>query len=191
MNTQLHTLPRRRRHACGFTLVELLAVLAIASVLLGAAAPAFTALVRSVKLTTATNDLFGGLLLARSEAAKRNSRAVVCKSADGATCTAAGGWEQGWIVFHDADNNALRDASEPVISRMQALPEDLRLSGNLNVARYVSYSPTGESRLVGGGFQAGTITLCHPSLRGGEARSIVISASGRPRVQKTSVADCA
>ena len=53
------------------------------------------------------------------------------------------------------------------------------------------YAPTGESKLVSGAFQAGTITLCNPSLRGGEARTIVINASGRPRVQKAWVASCA
>jgi type IV fimbrial biogenesis protein FimT len=191
MNTHLAPQPRGRRSALGFTLVELVAVLAVSSILLGAGVPALTGLMRSVKLTTATNDLFGGFLLARSEAAKRHARAVVCKSSDGSSCTATGGWEQGWIVFHDANNNGLRDAGEAIVSRVQALPADLRLSGNLNVARYVSYSPTGEAKLSSGAFQAGTITLCHPSLHGGEARNIVISASGRPRVQKAWVADCA
>ncbi|MEJ6022721.1 GspH/FimT family pseudopilin [Ramlibacter sp. PS4R-6] len=191
MNTHQPNPLRGRRHAPGFTLVELMAVLAVASILLGAGLPAFTGMIRSVKLTTATNDLFSGFLLARSEAVKRNSRAVVCKSMDGVSCSATGGWEQGWIVFHDANNNGLRDGSEEVISRMQALPKDLRLSGNLNVAKYISYLPSGETKLVSGAFQAGTITLCHPSLRGGEARNIVINASGRPRVQKAWVAQCA
>ena len=70
------------------------------------------------------------------------------------------------------------------------MPEDLRLSGNLNVAKYVSYTPTGEARLASGGFQAGTITLCNPSLQREEARQIVISSVGRPRVQKAQVAQC-
>jgi type IV fimbrial biogenesis protein FimT len=181
---------RRHCKAFGFTLVELLAVLAIVSILLGAGVPAFNGMMRSAKLTTATNDLFGSFLLARGEAAKRGSRAVVCKSSDGTTCSAAGGWEQGWIVFHDADNDGARDVNEPIVTHVQALPADLRVSGNLNVVRYVSYAPTGEARLSSGGFQAGTITICHPSLRGGEARNIVINSTGRPRVQKAWIANC-
>lgn len=181
---------RTRAHSSGFTLVEVVVVLAITGILLGAGIPAFASLLRSTKLSTATNDMFASLLLARSEAVKRHARTAVCKSQDGVACAQAGGWEQGWIVFEDTDNDGSRDAAEPVITRVQALSADLRLSGNLNVAKFVSYAPTGEAKLPSGAFQAGTITLCHPSLRGGEARTIVISASGRPRIQKAWMADC-
>jgi type IV fimbrial biogenesis protein FimT len=190
MNSHAASTLRSRRHALGFTLVELLVVLAISAILLGAAVPSFNGLVRSTKLSSAANDLFGSLLLARSEAVMRNARVAVCRSADGASCSNNGGWEQGWIVFHDANNNGWREAGELVVTRSQAMPADLRLSGNLNVARYVSYAPNGEARLASGGFQAGTITLCNPSLRGDDARQIVISASGRPRVQKAHVPSC-
>ena len=95
------------------------------------------------------------------------------------------------MVFHDANNNGSRDSSETVIGRGHALASDLRVTGNLNVARYVSYTGAGATKTVGGGFQSGTLTMCHQSADGGEARQIIISASGRPRVQKTTVALCA
>lgn len=175
----------------GFTLVEMLAVIAVTAILIGASAPSMKALMDSVKLSAASNNLLGALLMARSEATKRGGRGVVCKSADGVSCALAGGWEQGWIVFHDANNNGARESGEAILRHEQALSSSLRVTGNLNVARYVSYAPSGGTRLVGGGFQAGTITVCNQSAQSGEARQIILSSSGRPRVSRTTVGVCA
>jgi type IV fimbrial biogenesis protein FimT len=175
----------------GFTLLELMVAVTATLVLLLVAAPSMSAMMNSVKLTTASNDLLTHIYLARSEAIKRRSRVVLCKSADGATCAGSGGWEQGWIVFHDINNNGVIDAGEPVIARQQALPAAMKLTGNQNVAKYLSFEPTGSTRLVGGGFQAGTLTLCRQSAASNEARQIILSAVGRPRVQKLQIASCA
>ena len=175
----------------GFTLVEMLVALAVAAVLLAVAIPSFAAISRFTTLSSASNVFLSGLYLARNEAIKRNSRVVLCKSADGNMCTASGGWEQGWIVFHDANNNGTREDAEAIIRREATLTTSLRLTGNMHVARYVSFAPTGGTRLLGGGFQAGTLTLCHQSAEGAEAREIILNAAGRPRVQKTRVAHCA
>ncbi len=174
----------------GFTLVELLVAVTVLAVLAAIATPSLVAMINSAKLTSASNDLLAHLHLARSEAIKRKSRVVLCKSADGVTCSDSGGWEQGWIVFHDANNDAARSGSETVIQRQLSLAASLRLTGNLNVAKYVSFSASGATQLVGGNFQAGTLTVCRHSEEGGEARQIVLNAVGRPRVQRTAVTRC-
>jgi type IV fimbrial biogenesis protein FimT len=181
---------RRVGFSFGFTLIELLVVLAIASVLAGVAVPSFRALLDSIRLTSASNDLFSSLLLARGEAVKRNGRVALCKSGDGVTCAATGGWEQGWLVFHDMNNDGQHDESEEVLQRAQSLSSGLRLRGNMNVARYISYTPGGTAKLVSGAFQAGTITMCNASSGRGAARQIVLSAAGRPRVQRATVESC-
>src|SRR5687767_7278791 len=108
------TSPRR---SGGFTLIELAAVMAVAAVLVGAGVPPLTETVRSIRLSSASNDLLAGLLMARSEALKRNGRGVVCKSSDGVSCASTGGWEQGWVVFHDANNNGSRESGEVIVER--------------------------------------------------------------------------
>ena len=186
-------LPLARRQAVthGFTLVELAMSLAVLSVLVTFAVPTFTAMMVSSKLTAASNALLSSMHLARSEAIKRRSRVVLCKSANGAACNAAGGWEQGWIVFHDSNNNGDRDPGESVIARIEPLPGSMRVNGNAPVAKYVSFVSTGATKLLGGAFQAGTLTVCDQTASTGEARVIVLNAVGRPRIQKVSASECA
>jgi type IV fimbrial biogenesis protein FimT len=174
----------------GATLVELLVSITIVSILLSLAVPAFDAAMTSSKLTAATNSMFASLYLARGEAIKRNARVVICKSADGANCTATGNWDQGWIVFHDSDNNAQLDTGETLVHRQEPLGEDMAMWGNTPVVRYVSYTGIGAAKLTSGAFQAGTITLCRTSDGESDARDIVISSTGRPRVYKSTLASC-
>jgi len=162
----------------------------IASVLLAVAAPSFRAISDSIRLSAASNGFLSHLYLARSEAIKRNGRVVLCKSADGAVCAITGGWEQGRLIFHDRNNNGTLDPGELVIAIEARLEDGLRMTGNVNVAKYVSFDPSGTTRLVGGGFQAGTVTVCKQSLVRNEARQIVLNALGRPRVNKVAVDDC-
>jgi type IV fimbrial biogenesis protein FimT len=173
----------------GFTLVELLMVLCVAGILLTLSVPSFGRIISSSRLTAASNALLSSMYLARSEAIKRHSRVALCKTVDGMACAATGGWEQGWIVFSDINNNGVRDSDEPIIERIQGLPT-IRATGNSPVAKYVSYVATGSTRLIGGGLQAGTVTVCAEPGTSDEARQIVISSVGRPRIQKVSASVC-
>ncbi|HNB01701.1 MAG TPA: GspH/FimT family pseudopilin, partial [Nitrosomonas sp.] len=90
----------------GVTLIELLVTLSVLSILLTIGVPSFNQFSTSSRLNSYSNTLFSHMALARSEAIKRNSRVVVCKSSDGLSCTNSGNWSQGWVVFVDLDNNA-------------------------------------------------------------------------------------
>lgn len=181
---------RMQSGCAGFTLIELLVVVALVAILQSLAAPALSGMVNSLRLTTSVNSLFSSLLLARSEAIKRNSRAVVCKSATGDACITSGGWEQGWIVFHDANNNAAVDVGEVVVSRAPALAPSMRFTGNAPLANYVSFTPMGMTKYTSGAFQAGRLTVCPQSAGSADARQIVISSTGRPRTVKMTVSNC-
>lgn len=172
------------------SLTECVAALGIVGGTLHLAVPALHETIQSTRLAAASQDLLGDLHLARSEAIRRNRRAAVCKSADGATCSRDAGWEQGWVVFHDENNNGLLEPGEDVIRRHEAMPEGLRARGNQPIANYVSYTPLGTTKFTGGGFQAGTFTVCRVS--GGEApaRQVIVNSVGRPRVQRATLQEC-
>ena len=174
----------------GLTLVELLVSVAVGGILMSITVPAMTGMLNTHKAISATNALFAGLNLARSEAIKRNARAVLCKSANGISCAASGGWEQGWILFHDLNNNAVLDEGEEVVRQQGPASAGIRLRGNLPVSNYVSYTPTGTAKLISGAFQAGTFTLCMESSASADVRQIVLSGTGRARAKKGVSSDC-
>jgi len=183
--------PRLRHGQHGFTLVEMIVVMAVMAVLLSTGISQLRSVTDSLKLTAAANSLVSHFHFARSEAIKRNGRVVLCTSDDATACAASGGWDQGWIVFHDTNANGSREPAEPLLARKDRFSAMLRLTGNLNVARYVSFTPNGAAKLSSGAFQAGTLTICRQSDEPGEARQVILSAVGRPRVQRLRVSSCA
>jgi type IV fimbrial biogenesis protein FimT len=172
----------------GFTLVELMVTLAIAAILLTVAVPSMEEAALNGKLRSQSNAFLASLHLARSEAIKRNGRVVLCKSSDGVDCADSGGWEQGWIVFSDRNNDGNRagDTDESIIDVHQSLARGFLLRGGGNVASYISFHVSGSTRLISGAFQSGSLTLCRaqPTVSD-QGKQIVISAVGRARVCDT------
>jgi type IV fimbrial biogenesis protein FimT len=74
----------------GFTVIELMITLVVLAVLLRLAVPSYRDLVLGTRIKNAASDIYGSLMLARSEAIKRNANV---------TLTPAGGqWANGWQV---------------------------------------------------------------------------------------------
>ena len=166
----------------GFTLVELILTMMMLGILSTIAFSSFGTLIKTNRVATQSNDFMSALMLARSESLKRNSRTTVCRSVNGSACATSGGWEQGWIIFADTDNDATVDVGETIVQVYSALDANSSLRGETNVAAYISYIPTGITQLVGGSTQSGTLVMCDDRGWGEDARAIIISATGRPRI---------
>lgn len=174
----------------GFTLVEFLITVSVAALLVTLAVPSFSAMMMNQRVTTQTNDFISTLALARAEALKRVSRVTVCRSSTGNACAASGGWEQGWIVFADDDNDVTLDNGEEILMVRSTLEGSNTLRGSTNVAGNISYVASGTARLPGGGAQVGTLSLCDERGAGEHARTIAISATGRVRMESADPATC-
>lgn len=176
--------------ARGYSFVELLVVLAIVATLAAQAVPAIKSVVSTLRLKLAVDAMVNCLSLTRSEAIKRNARVVMCKSRSGKVCEAAVGWEAGWLVFQDSNNNSQVDPGEAIIYQHGELSRMLAFFTNAPVANYVSYTALGTTRYPSGALQMGTFTVCEKSLGATVARDIVIGNVGRPRVALRNLRKC-
>ena len=173
----------------GFTLIELIITLAIAAILMAVAIPNFQSFVLNNRISAQANDFMASIGLTRSEAVKRATRVTICKSANGTSCATAGSWAQGWIVFTDGSTAGsaagLVDGTDAVLQVRGPLEGANTFVGNINAANFVAYGATGFGTL------AGTISLCPPSPAAVEGRDIVITNTGRARVQRPPTTACA
>jgi prepilin-type N-terminal cleavage/methylation domain-containing protein len=101
----------------GFTLMELMIVIALAAVILAIGAPNFREFRQNNRLTAVANDFLASVSLARTEAVKRQNPVSLCASDNPAAADAscAPGDFSRWIVFEDANGNCERDADEPIL----------------------------------------------------------------------------
>jgi len=94
--SQLQPTAGARCGSGGFTIIELMVVVAILAIMASLAAPSMTRLIGQQRLKSAATDLHLAMVKARSEAIKRNANVSVSPT--------GGSWENGWSI-PDPDNS--------------------------------------------------------------------------------------
>ena len=158
----------------GWTLVELMIVVAVAGTLVGMAAPAVSGGLEAARAGEARAGLLDSLMTAATRAGITGVHGVLCPSNDGASCLDSPDWSRGWLVFLDSNGSRDLEGGERIL-RVQA-----PLGGKVRLR-----STAGRTRIVfqGNGGNAGsnaTFTLCDgrgPS----RARALIMSNTGRLR----------
>lgn len=168
--------------AAGVTLVELVIGLALAALLACVALPVYSDWIADYQVLNHAQKLAGTLNIARTEAVKQGRHVNLCKSANLRDCATTGGWEEGYIVHVDGDRDGEVDAGERALRVEGPATQGITIRGNRPVADYVSYTSLGTTRLLRGGLQMGTFTVCKSGRR---AVDVVLAHSGRARVQKS------
>lgn len=130
----------------GFSIIELMIVVAIVAALAAIATPSFRSILATSRIKTAATDIHLSLMRARSEAIKRNINVTV---------SAPGSWLGGWTVSNGLETHAAISGSALTISGTTSItytpsgrattgPNKISLtSTDTNVARCVSVSLNG------------------------------------------------
>lgn len=159
----------------GFTLLELVIVVALVAIITMIAIPSMTTFNQNDRLTTNINTLVGHLAYARSEAVKTAQQVVVCSSNDAATCS--GGWSDGWIVYIDADADNSFTVGEQVIRAQQALAGNNTLTST-GIGSQIVYDNRGFVNAA----SVGSLQLCD-GRTGPHGKTVRITATGRVRME--------
>jgi len=152
--------------ARGFTLIEMMVVVALVAILGIIAVPAFRDLLLNQRLASSASDFLAALSLARTEAIKRSQSVTLTpRNQD---------WSNGWEVATSVEGN------REVLRTFDALRAGVAVDrlGN-GFDKSLSYDANGYSRGKTAGFGAGCLTF---KAETGRRNSIVLAPSGRPKL---------
>jgi len=129
----------------GFTLIELMVVLAIVVILASIAVPSFTQLIAKQRLSSVKAELFSSLVRTRSEAIKLNQ--------DVTLQPATGGWINGWTVVNPKTGGVAfetHDALKGVTVTTSATSVVFKSNGRVNATAAPSFqlSATGTASVM-------------------------------------------
>lgn len=143
----------------GFTLIELMVVVALIAIMSAIAVPSFVTFISNYRATAAINDFLQGITLTRIEALKRGRKVLMLPNASNGTPGVAGNWIYGWTIFVDNNGNQVYDAvADETIFQHSVLPASISTAGAAGGTAftdgtgktYVQFDGTGYFRLLSG-----------------------------------------
>jgi len=185
---------KQYKNSRGFTLAELMITMGVIAIVLSTAVPALGSMIKNNRMATQLNSVVTHIHVARAEAAKRDVRVILCRSASpNATSPSCGGaektWESGYIVFADDGNysNKVYDAgTDTLLMRGQAAASGIKMHTNVTWNNNLEFNPDGTTNQ---GDSIALMTLCD-SRKKPHGRQILVAPSGIPRMSAENIDTC-
>lgn len=168
----------------GFTMVEMMFVIAISIILVGIGAPSFANLLKQNRVVGAVNDTISGFQLARSEAAKRGSPVRLCPTTAASNATNAAAncdgtdWAAGVIAFVDANGDGTRGGNdEELLYTRGPLSGDIFVNASTVLGNGITFGADGFPATL---INASQLVFCDETGDQKRRRVVSVSATGRP-----------
>lgn len=159
----------------GFTLAELLIVLAIFSLITVLATPSFSQAIKANQARSFANTLYHQLLFARTTAITMNTVVTICASDDQVNCSSTQDWsDKKLIIFTDHNLDRSIDEKDELLQVMPA-PDNGQLLWKASLGRtYQQWQASGMTS------HNGSFYYCPEDKNLQNARIIIINRGGRP-----------
>lgn len=157
----------------GYSLIELIAVLAIMVITFGLAAPPLSAMVERNKAATGINWIVRAINITRISAVDHGSLTTLCPTRDDRSC--GGKWHRRIMIFTDRNNDKKVGANEKLIAVMNFPHEGSTL-------KWRAFRNRQYLQMTSGGFtnyQNGNFVYCSRDQDLRFARQIVLNLQGR------------
>lgn len=171
-------------HNKGFSLLELIIIIAILGITMAIAAPGLGTMISNSRVSGSINEFVAALQFAKAESATRVNPVTICKKKKNKNdkCEDNDDWQLGWIVFSDLDGDAKIDNEDTVLLVHEPLDERITFGGTAGVEETITYQPTGTTTITA----TEVLIMCDDRGFAESAKGVLVTITGRGSVMKAS-----
>jgi len=174
----------RHRAQRGFTLIELMVTIAIATILMMVAVPNFVQFRRNAALSDAVSGFITAANTARANAMKQGRNTFLVPNDN------ALGWKSGWLVFADADWSGTYTAgTDELVLSHEAVSDDVTITTPATDSlgsKYLMFNGSGYPRMKNGSIAPGNMVMNTAD----RSSTIFVNTGGRVRSCKSGSTGC-
>ena len=174
-STYMYNRHARCDSCSGFSLIELLVVVAIAAIILGIASPNYSNFIDRENVGALVEEYSLTISAVRSDAIQSGTPVFLCASSDNETC--GGHWNEGWLAYRDEDRDTNLGVDDAVVLKRN-------FGANVTIVSVTSPAGNDVDRFSFNYRGAPDVAVAIQILRGDQSKSMTVTPFGRLRLNE-------